>query len=390
MNKLKFGLFVDSYYVMWRSPSQINLISLLQEHFELHVFIRNPYKKDLIYLRKNKINFVRQYRYQYIKSVKGVIRYLRKLYCDLIMQISKYFISIDKAICVDPDGERMLLKIYPEKFIQRIHYSLELFVPGESLGASSDGELLPDNYLDDFDFQSLQGLLIQTKERYEVFKNAVNLTPSTNVFYLPVTGTGVADCKKNQYVRNKYSIPKDTFILLYLGGLGVNVQLSELISSFPAFDKYHLFLHGFESDDPSLFHLKKLADQREITNITFSKEMFDNITDIDKIVKSCDVGFFWYAPWCSNMRTAGGSSGKIVSYLKCGLPVIGNKQSGSKSYIQDSGCGIVIESHKELQYALEEILKNYDEYVRATITEYKKTYCFETISEPLIKFLKSE
>ena len=384
---LRIAIFVVDYYI-WCSPSLVNLLKHINNQFSLTVFLRNPHRKDIIFLNNNNINQVRLYSLGMVENFRDIFRGLRKFWFDFMFFLKKLYLKQDIVVSVDTSGELFFLRLFPRLKTSRIHYSLELWLPGDSLGDFAEEAPLPMDVYRDIDFASLAGLMIQSEERSSIFRKAFSLPDDFPTLLLPVTAEGPASGCRSQYVRSKYNLLEESFVLLYLGGLGNCVSLEKLIEAFPKDPKYILFMHGFEMNSTPFKSLYELNQRRGCENIIFSTEVFNEPADADKIVQSCDAGFVWYEPWCENMRTAGGSSGKIVSYLKSGLPIISNSQCGTKPYVADTGCGILIETQNQITAAMDAIKTHWKQYSMSALEEYEKRYRFDNYVDSITSFIE--
>jgi glycosyltransferase involved in cell wall biosynthesis len=155
---------------------------------------------------------------------------------------------------------------------------------------------------------------------------------------------------------------------------------------FSEINDWVLVFHGCY-DWEYLEELRSVIRDEHIDNVIVSTEVVDSIDDLDKLIMSCDAGIAWYSDFSVGLRNVGRSSGKISAYLRFGLPVITNSYPTLVSAVQETGCGVCIDSLELIPGALAKIEKNYSEYTRNAIAEYDNSYWFEKYKEGLLDFL---
>jgi hypothetical protein len=82
---------------------------------------------------------------------------------------------------------------------------------------------------------------------------------------------------------------------------------------------------------------------------------------LDYAVSSAHIGLALYDTALANTRLMGTASGKITLYMKNLLPVIATAHP-SLDWIEDEGCGVLVQSLADIEQAVERIRRNYDAY----------------------------
>jgi glycosyltransferase involved in cell wall biosynthesis len=99
--------------------------------------------------------------------------------------------------------------------------------------------------------------------------------------------------------------------------------------------------------------------------------------ELDDLVASADIGLALYADRSGPAaRLMGLASGKIASYLKCGLPVVATALPTLREFIEGYRCGVCVESIEEIPAALALIDSDYVEFRRNAFR------CFEERFDP--------
>ena len=362
----KVAFFISSYTI-GNSPSLLNIIEYLGGIYSVTLFLK------YVALVPNDL----------FKKVNRVIRIkdrYKKLYCllNIFPQRNKF----DIYIAVDPHGFFLCKNLFTNSV--PFYYSLELFMKDDHFGLDYSDMIC------DFErknINNINGLIIQSKGKGDLFKKDYNLSDNIPIFYLPVTYKGHSTNEKNDYLRIKYSIPKEQKIAVHLGGIAEWFSCIEVANEFSKLKNWVLFFQGYPSKE-YLIKFKKYIKDEKLNNIIISDEILENIDDLDKILKSCDIGIAWYNNISIGFRMAGKSSGKITAYLKYGLPVITNNYPESLDSIEKTQAGVCIESINQIPVAVDAISKNYEYYSKNAMIEYDTNYNFENYKLSLFNFLE--
>ncbi len=204
---------------------------------------------------------------------------------------------------------------------------------------------------------------------------------------IPNGTLGKASLSKSQFLYENLNIPMNQRILLHAGGFGpwfdsksiakesanlpYDYSLVFHISHDITNDEYYKeYIKGKEVNDKSIFSMKPVPT-----------------AELDKLISSATIGLAWYSTEILDYRATmlGLAAGKVGNYLKCGIPVI-VPSNESLRYISEYTCGKQISDLKQLNNAIAEIEKNYDEYSRNALLCYNtlwapEEYCFALISE---------
>lgn len=184
--------------------------------------------------------------------------------------------------------------------------------------------------------------------------------------YIPVSPTNTKT-SNSSYLRNRFNIPEDNFIILHSGSFDNWTCAEELIASLDSWPvNATLVIHTRENHknrNPYLNQLKKSP----------KKNLFLSTTPLgtgeyEEMVSSADIGLVLYKPIPNNrflqknIEVIGLSSGKFSTYLKHGLPVISTKQESYADLLKEFKFGVNVNSFTEISLAICEITANYNAY----------------------------
>ncbi|MCU0286160.1 MAG: hypothetical protein MUF15_07145 [Acidobacteria bacterium] len=402
----KMAIYIDSYNIDY-SPSIINLLDCLSDYFEIDLFIRNVVFWKSNVLRKSTIHIypVREnISYSFFwKLAKGILKAalkkvglrksggtgknlaglpMRKVQ-ELVEKINYY-----QHLCIDPHGFLLCKELFPGA--KPIYYSLELYLKDDYLDTYYSQEIMKElNQLMDRErsmSKDIRALIIQSKERQELFIKDYGLPQDLPVFILPVTNTGPAVKEKSNYLREMYNMSKDKHIAIHLGGMNDWFSCIEIAEVFAQMPDWVLFFQGNHNKN----YLKKfdqVINKKKAKNIIVSRSFFDQLESLGPIMMSADLGIAWYNNISKNFINTGRSSGKIAAYMRFGLPTIAKKYPSMVDAIEDTGCGICVDEYDEIKEAVKKIKGNFNFYSENALKEYEKTYWFKNYRDGLLEFI---
>lgn len=207
----------------------------------------------------------------------------------------------------------------------------------------------------------------------------------TKCLYLPNASYTDVHKGSSDYLRNLLGIDKDKMVILHSGGLGKWFMCKELaeVSAKWSNDKILVFHTSHHVDsDPYYKAIKEDVGTRD--NVLFSTNPVPN-TELDELVASANIGIALYSVEHLGYRAEymGVAAGKIGNYLKCGVPVIATRLP-SLSYIEDYGCGILIDELSQIEEACNKIKSDYPRYQEAAYKCYMELWH----PEPYLKIIE--
>jgi len=361
------AIFIANYTI-GNSPSIINLLDLLSEHYCIHLFLSNVQLKNVNVLKRQNIEAID---------------------CEKIsdrpfsQKINKKYLSCyDSYISFDPHGFVLCKELFPDA--RPIYYSLELYMKNDHFGLDYPKYIIDKERKE---INTIKGLIIQSKEKEYLFRKDYHLSDEIPSLILPVTYKGLSVKERSQKLREKHQIDRHKRIALHLGGIAEWFSCIELAVTFSKLKNWVLFFQGY-SDQKYLTLLKGVLSKYNITNVIISEETYDDIEDVDRIIMSCDIGIAWYNDVSIGFRTAGKSSSKIVAYLRFGLPIIAKKYPSTVEAIKEKGAGVCVDDFVEIPSALSQIERNYEQYSENGCREYDRTYWFGNYKRKIIDFIE--
>lgn len=409
----KIAVCIDSYNIDY-SPSIINFLDCLSNDFEIDLYMRNVLFRKSNVLSKNNIR---------IYPIKDTISYsflwktgkrmLKKVIKTITLRkntrsgkgpskglgglsLNKVKKQTEKSdyyrhICIDPQGFLLCKELFPAS--RPIYYSLELYLKDDYLDTYYPPRVMKElNRLMDRErtmSNDIRALIIQSKEKQELFIKDYGLPADLPVFILPVTYMGRAVKEKSNYLRETYDIPEDRHIAIHLGGMNDWFSCIEIAEVFEQMPDWVLFFQGNHNKS----YLKKfdqVISGEKAKNIIVSRAFYDQLESLDQIMMSADLGIAWYNNISKNFTNTGRSSGKIAAYMRFGLPTIAKKYPSMVEAIEEPGCGLCVDEYDEIKEAVKRIEGNFKFFSENALHEYEKTYWFENYRAGLLDFIQRQ
>lgn len=382
------ALFIK-YYSIGKSSPVINLINFLSSRFNLDIYCQEVWCKETSSIELTNINLIDVPLTGHDLDI--IYEWgLRSRPAEPVVVDDRDFAEFRKKarkkkyefiVCIDPNAYVLCNSIFGTKY-RIYYYSLELFFRNNHFNLTYPKEVMVSEHRL---VNRISGLLIQSKEREQLFIKEYSLKRKP-VFILPVTYKGKSVYEKSSYLRDKYNIPDNKKIVLHLGGIQKYHFCIEIAEEFAKIEDNVLVFHGYSFGDYYDL-LKNTIKQKNIANVIISDETFNEIEDMDIILKSSDFGIVWFDGSLSpNFDTVGKSSGKISAYMRFGLPVIAKKSNSTLEAVEQTGAGICIESYSGIGEALKKIYSDYNSYSSNAAVQYNRFYNFEVYEEELMNF----
>lgn len=167
--------------------------------------------------------------------------------------------------------------------------------------------------------------------------------------------------EKDNYLRNKFNIDKDKYIVLAVGSLIIEHCIDEIVASVDEWpDNFVLVLHGWfgpQKDEHLIRHEVELRSGK----VFLSTDLLDQKY---KVFQSADVGLVFFRHitefYQKNFIFAAGSSGKIFDFMRTGVPIIASDIPGMREIVEDRGCGMVVETPTHIGRTLPKIMEEYE------------------------------
>jgi glycosyltransferase involved in cell wall biosynthesis len=164
-----------------------------------------------------------------------------------------------------------------------------------------------------------------------------NHVPGAETVIVPTSPLGLTRTPDRDYLRRRFGLDPGRLILLQIGGISDvarSLELAQAARVWPP--NWTLVLHGFGADPDYLTRLRTLADGRRVV---LSTDMVP-YAELDDLVASADLGLAMYRPL--DLNHVHMASGKLLHYLKCGVPVIATAFPSLQRILHDHGCGVCV------------------------------------------------
>jgi glycosyltransferase involved in cell wall biosynthesis len=183
---------------------------------------------------------------------------------------------------------------------------------------------------------------------------ADNRLPGADVVIVPTSPLALGRALDRDYLRRRLGIAPGQKILLHSGGITDvyrSLELAESVRRWPP--DWTLVIHGFSTDPVYVARLRALADGRRLV---VSTDLVP-YQELDDLVASADIGLALYRGFDSNHVAM--ASGKVLQYLKCGVPAIATDFPSLRRILHGHGSGRCVRDEGDLEPAAREILADH-------------------------------
>lgn len=263
-------------------------------------------------------------------------------------------------------------------------YSLELFIDRHPMYAGWRFKALRKRLI--YWLNRASGLLIQDDFRAAALLEAAGLgAKSLPVYRLPVSvrrrqSTGTTS------LRQRLGLSDSEVIVVYFGNLTPIrhcVETCEQATFFP--NGWTLVLHGRWMGSPE--YKQRLNQFRGNPRIRFSESMVED-TQVQDLIRGCDVGLALYANVNQNYYHTGYASEKLATYFSQGVPVVTYDYPTNLDVFSRWKCGVPIANICELTAAVHEIMNRRAEYSAAALAAFDDCYNFDTAKKVISALAK--
>lgn len=213
--------------------------------------------------------------------------------------------------------------------------------------------------------------IIQDHQRAEHLFSA-NGIPVKNVIYFPVSVPGEQVRTRAGYLHERFGIPKDVPVLLYLGLIDEArgcVQVAQLAGLFAG--RLAMVFHGY-GEPSTLAKVRESSDGNVILSTDIVSE--ERLTEI---VSSAHIGLALYRQDCANDLLTAFSSEKVALYCQAGIPFIVFDTESYRKLVQISECCSLVKKLEDIPAAAETILADYSRYSKNAFQAFDLFYRYE-------------
>lgn len=212
--------------------------------------------------------------------------------------------------------------------------------------------------------QEAEFIIIQDEERMQLLCNENDLEPHHMIF-LPVSPEEGENLRDSNYLREKYSIPKNNKIVLHAGSFKHWSYAEELVNSIEDCPSNVTLVVNFKSAEENTY-IRSLRD-KSLSNVVVTEGALDD-DEYHRMVASADIGLVLYKPSSisvysnKNIKHIGLSSGKFSLYAKYGLPIISVGQKTYQSLLNEYKFGIDVSHFDDIYISMQSIMNNYSAF----------------------------
>ena len=240
---------------------------------------------------------------------------------------------------------------------------------------------------------SVDAILIQDEQRKKSFISQNKSSQSKNFFILPNTHRGSVNFKKSTFYQDLFKVSNETKFVIMAGTIEKWSFPEFLIDATNEQSKpsiYKSIIQSRQSRSEQDNYIGTLTEMSK-EDVFFCLNPID-IKDLDVAISSSHIGCaFYQAETDYNHSVLGFASGKMLSYLKNGIPIIMFNSSGVSELVNKYKCGKILNttSSKALNTAINEILGNYLEYSRNALKCYSENFDFDSHMRPIRQFIET-
>jgi len=223
--------------------------------------------------------------------------------------------------------------------------------------------------------------IIQDPSRARVLQEVNRLSKMKVIYVSPSLRTTYHYEAKPRYLQDKFNLCPDQIVLLSAGGVADYYRLHELAQAAYTWpEHWTLIIHGnFRDSDPYHLELLRLCDGDKVIA---SRGILPQ-EEFDAMVASAHVGLAFYSNTGPNHFHI--ASGKVMQYLRCGLPVVTNDFPNLKEIVERYNCGRCVKDEREISFKAQEILGDYKHYSETAQTVFEKHFRFDHFFDKVIE-----
>jgi glycosyltransferase involved in cell wall biosynthesis len=283
------------------------------------------------------------------------------------------------------DQRGMILAVMARMFLRTrvIYYSMELYLSNEMNGF----EQRMYKKIERFCNKRTWLTLMQDTERAALLIEDNRISES-QIMIVPNSPCGKAIRLRGTYFNDKFGVSEGQKIVLYAGNIinwAMTLELVESALSWP--EEWVLVIHGYIQGNQKTY-LDQIKNLAISPKIILSLEMVSD-EEVGYLHESADIGIALYAPErhkrAMDFTNIAHASGKLIRYLKGGLPIVTSELPGLKILIDQYQCGICVSDTNEIKSAISCIISNYEEFSSKAVNAYNEEFEFTKHFDPVIE-----
>lgn len=389
MNQKRILIVHPSGYVSI-SPTIISIIQYLtQKGAIVHVVAVFGEKVDTLPFQSH--YFIQKKKYlQFPPFIRLILNALLYTLYPFLLFIILFRYSFSNAFLIDAIG--LFYSLFLPYSLRRIYVVLHIKYLSE-LMSQRDFIGIFIKYIERYRLSKIRYIVIQDNYRKESFIKENKIASINSTFFIiPNTYRGYSTKKKTTYYHQKFSLSPNTSIVLLAGAIEPWSYPTFLVRC--AIDPsnllpYQLIIQSREVIDINTSIIQELLRlEGQNIHLSLAPLPFDRL---DEAFSSAHIGCALYTnDYFQNQTLVGGASGKMLTYLKNGLPVIMMDSIGITQIIEKYQCGKVLETMNiaDFNAAVQTILTNYTYFSANAYRCYQECYDFDYAFAPLYEKLK--
>ena len=325
----------------------------------------------------------------YNGNEKGLLRLMRAVFVwSNILILNLVYNKPEIVIAVDKWGiflSSLLLFLFK---VPIIYLNFELRVQQET--KKTTRKIV--NYCEGFIHRKAFATIIQDVWRADFIKKEHSLSCDHIFKTLPNSPEGTAVYKKNNFLRSLYKINDNKVVLLYVGSIVDHFMIAELLDAFIGQKNAVLVIHSIAPKNTFQYREEIKAKIQTIDSVILSESLFTP-SILEEMISSADIGFGMFKPVIGNYMNEvlmGHSGGKILLYLKSGIPVVTSKFP-STAWVEIARCGKSVEkiNRDSLADIIEIMRSQKKEYSDNAIKYFNAELCLDTYLKEISSFIKN-
>lgn len=357
------------------SPTVIGLYDLLSQQFDVTIVAKSPATFDNKPLTNRKVVYFKE------RKLGGIKKYSNRILFELLSIFNKGVKSLRKKdihhSCLYEYKfiSDFLAKENPDFIIavdfKNLLYTHVLNKRVEFLSL----EIRPkDKFYIGNDFQHINSVIIQTKERFEHLFDSREL----RTFFI-----------QNAPIYIPSSTNQNRSGLVYCGTAWDPFGFYHLLDFLKKFPEYTLSVKGAMLNDD-----RKRVETEYNDLISSDRLIVDDVyldeTEVVDYLRRFRIGFCFYnfdIDWINTFNYFSAPSGKMFKYLAAGVPVVGQDILGLNP-VKEFDCGVLIKDLKpeSIKAAIDKIESNFDYYSQNCLKA-ASHYSFDKRAKPFIYYL---
>lgn len=359
------------------SPTVIGLYDLLSSRFDVTIVAKSPKSFDnkplpnrkVVYIKERETTGIRKYpsriRFELLSLFDKEVAFLKERnihhsYLHEYYFIKEYLAKENPDFVVAVDFKNLMFTQLVNKRVEFL--SLEIYPRHK--------------FSDDRDFQNINSVIIQTKERYEhLFKDREFRT-----FFI-----------QNAPVYVPPSVNHERNGLIYCGTAWDAFGFYHILEFLRKFPANILTVKGAVLDNDKKRIETEYQDLKSSNRLVVDNDYLDDAEVVDYLRKF-RVGFCFYnfdIDWINTFNYFSAPAGKMFKYLAAGVPVVGIDTLGLKP-VSEFDCGVLVKdlSPESIKSAIDTIEGNFDYYSQNCLKA-ASHYSFDRAAKPFIDYLSN-